>query len=197
MGRRSANSDWPASFIQKCEKAETSGLFRLATMSAQVSGPSGDEVCQVKISSIHRLCAWRFHRRSTAAASTASQRPRCRGPDVVMEPGWSRTWATRFPVRAVPAGWWAPEPRGSAVGTLVRALAREHRRDRPDEDPQVVGERLTADVFEVKPHPLVEAEAAAAGHLPQAGDAGFHVEPAALPGLVLVGLLGQRRARAD
>src|SRR5687768_2789354 len=185
MGRRRANSESPASFIQKWENAETSGLLRFWTTSLHRSGPCGDEVCQVKISSTHRLWAPRFHRRSTAAASMASQRPRCRGPGVITDViGSSRARATRSPARARPAG-------------SVGALAREHRRYGPDEDPEIGGERLPTDVLEVKAHPLVESQAAAAGHLPQAGDARLDVETAALPGLVLLGLLGQRRTRTD
>src|SRR5882672_7004784 len=110
------------------------------------------------------------------ARQTASQRPHCWGLGEIVASGGAA--ATKGLL-------------------LVGALARQDSRDRAHQDPEIRGQRLPANVLEVKAHPLVEADLAAARNLPQARDAGLHVETATLPGLVLVGLLGQRRAWAD
>ena len=50
------------------------------------------------------------------------------------------------------------------------------------------------DVFQVQLHPVVKADfIAAGGDLPQAGDAGLHGKPAALPHIVFLYFRGDRR----
>src|SRR5436190_4459288 len=79
----------------------------------------------------------------------------------------------------------------------VGSLAGQDRRNGTQQDAQVEPERAVLDVLEIEPHPLAEAQGTAPADLPQAGDAGLHVEPAQLPGLVLLDFLRNRGARAD
>ena len=53
------------------------------------------------------------------------------------------------------------------------------------------------DVLHVEVHPLLESDLVAAAHLPEAGEARAHREPAALPRLVLRHFAGQGRPRTD
>src|SRR5215475_3548394 len=53
----------------------------------------------------------------------------------------------------------------------VSAAARDHRRDRPQQDRDVQPDRPVLQVVEVEPDEIVEAEIRAAGNLPEPGHA--------------------------
>ena len=79
----------------------------------------------------------------------------------------------------------APLPEITARGVARRILMSVQSERRPR-------------VAEVEPHHLVERRPAAPGHLPQPGDARLGVEHApAVPRLVLLDLVGERRPRSD
>src|SRR5690349_3085970 len=77
-------------------------------------------------------------------------------------------------------------------------LPRDHRTRCREQDLHVVPERAIAHVSKVEAHHFVERRAAASLHLPQSGDARLGLKyPTAVPGLVLVHLVLEWRARAD
>src|SRR5215831_14093790 len=78
---------------------------------------------------------------------------------------------------------------------LVRAA--EERARRAEKDLQVTARRAVLDVPEVELDPLGPREAGAALDLRPAGDARPDVEPVALPLVVLLDLVAQRRPRPD
>src|SRR5262249_8379105 len=80
---------------------------------------------------------------------------------------------------------------------LVRAPRRQNHRHRAEQDLDVEAERPSIDVSEIQTHPVLEVHAVAAGDLPEAGDSRLHGEAPALPALVLLDLLRDRRARPD
>src|SRR5215207_3552577 len=79
---------------------------------------------------------------------------------------------------------------------LIRLAAHEHG-DGSQHDAQVEPERPVLYVEEVEPDHLVEREAVAPRHLPQARHPRLHVETLAVPKLVRLHLVRNRRARAD
>src|SRR3712207_2502036 len=80
---------------------------------------------------------------------------------------------------------------------LVGAAAAEDGGDGAQEDAQVEAKRPVLDVVQVEHYHLVEAQLAAAAHLPEARHAGRCLQPAELPGLVLGHLARQGRAGSD
>src|SRR5437879_3862642 len=79
----------------------------------------------------------------------------------------------------------------------TRSFARNHRWDSPTQDLQVQPKRPLARVAQVQPdHPVV-IQAAAAAHLPEAGQAGPEVQPQALVDVVIVEFVIEGRTGSD
>src|SRR5215207_3219919 len=87
--------------------------------------------------------------------------------------------------------------RPAAGLALVEPVAAEHHPHRPPEDPQIERQRRVLDVPEVELDPLAPGQRRTALDLRPAGQAGQHVEPAALALGVAVDLHLHGRARAD
>src|SRR5438105_1427358 len=77
----------------------------------------------------------------------------------------------------------------------VRTPLREDDRNRLAEDLQVPPEGPVRHVEVVELDHLVERDVVAPEHLPEPGDPGSHVEPAARPSRDLIGLIDDERSR--
>ncbi len=83
-------------------------------------------------------------------------------------------------------------------GSLRRAAGEKNGRDGLEQDLEVEPQRPLVDVAQIEGDPVVEVvDPGAAGDLPEPGDAGFHGQPPALPALVALDLVGDRRPRPD
>src|SRR5580698_8124829 len=102
-----------------------------------------------------------------------------------------------FPERATRGSSPALSEITKDVGRLPRAEAGEDDGDGAGEDFEVEPEGPVVDVLEVEFHPLVKTDLVAAADLPDASEAGLHGEAAAMPGVVVLHLAGNGRARAD
>src|SRR5207302_11415818 len=83
----------------------------------------------------------------------------------------------------------------AACLALVRPVEEGERRQ--GEDLQVEPQRAPLDVPEVELDPLVPGDPRTAVDLRPAGEPGLHLEPATLPGRVLLDMVTERRARPD
>src|SRR2546425_12991748 len=76
--------------------------------------------------------------------------------------------------------------------------AFQYRRDRPHQDLEVQPKRPVVDVFQIHPHPLVEAgDAVPSVHLPETGQPRRDAQPAPVPQLVSLYLRSKRGAWSD
>ena len=133
-------------------------------------------------------------------AARAPERPAPAPPRWTWQDAARATWQVYE--RARPGGrprTSAPPPRAGPCGGRpdraldrlpVGAAAREHGRDRLQQDRQVERQRPVLEVEEVEVHEVVEVELRAPGDLPQAGDPREHQVALAVP------VLEHRRSRA-
>src|SRR5687767_9435874 len=71
----------------------------------------------------------------------------------------------------------------TTAATLFRAGPEQDDRDRFHDDLGIEPERPVVDILEIELHPFAEArDLVASADLPEAGEAGFHREPAPLRG---------------
>ena len=82
------------------------------------------------------------------------------------------------------------------IWQLIGSVPREHVGNGAQQDSAIECERPVVDVLHVQLHPGFEIERVAAADGPQAGEAGTHAQPAALPPLVLFHFVRNGRARA-
>src|SRR5947209_6884301 len=90
-----------------------------------------------------------------------------------------------------------PLTRAGPATRLALVVAAEERERSAQQDQQVGLRAAVVDVPEVELDPLRPRQRCAPVDLRPAGDPGLHVEPPALPRVVLLDLVAQRRARPD
>src|SRR5580700_5650993 len=74
---------------------------------------------------------------------------------------------------------------------------REEHANCADEDAQIEEQGPVLDVSEIQVHIELERRTISGGNLPEAGDAGFHVEAAVVVELVVINIVDGMRPRAD